>query len=127
MPGPKSPLAISLTRQEEYALEKFARSTIGPAGLAKRARVVLLLACGHSVSQTARLVGDQRRIVREWAKRFVRRRIDGLNDLPRPGRKPVFSPRSGDGVGSTRLPDAGRKGALPESMGLLGTRPAVGA
>lgn len=92
MPGPKTPLVITLTGEEEYALEKFTRSTLAGAGVVRRARVILLLARGHSISETARLVANQRRIVREWGRRFQKHRLEGLSDKPRPGRKPVFSP-----------------------------------
>ena len=34
----------------------------------------------------------QRRIVRKWGERFLARRLDGLTDLLRPGRPPVFPP-----------------------------------
>ena len=127
MPGPKSPLVITLTGEEEYALEKLTRSTKEGAGRVKRARIVLLLARGHSVSQTARLVADQRRIVREWGRRFMEKRIDGLFDKPRPGRRPVFSPRGGDGAGSDRLPDARPGGKIAEPLGLHGIGARVGA
>ncbi len=107
MRGPKMSLVISLSGAEEYELERLSRSTAVRAGLVKRARIILLLARGHSVSETARLVGDQRRIVREWGRRFQEQRVRGLYDLTRPGRKPVFSPRGRDGVGPTCLSDAG--------------------
>lgn len=107
MHGPKMAPVISLSAAEEYALERLSRSTAVRAGLVKRARIILLLARGNSISETARLVGDQRRIVREWARRFQGQRMQGLYDLPRPGRRPVFSPRGRDGVGPACLSDAG--------------------
>ena len=57
-----------------------------------RARTILLLATGKPLSAVAREVGRQRRIVRKWAVRFVRKRLPGLEDAPRSGRPPRFSP-----------------------------------
>ncbi len=107
MRGPKMSLVISLSGAEEVALERLSRSTAVRAGLVKRARIILLLSRKHSISETARLVGDQRRIVREWGRRYQEQRMQGLYDLPRPGRRPVFSPRGRDGVGPACLSDAG--------------------
>ena len=107
MRGPKMSLVISLSGAEEYELERLSRSTAVRAGLVKRARIILLLSRGKSVSETGRLVGDQRRIVREWGRRYQKQRMQGLIDLPRPGRRPVFSPRGRDGVGPACLSDAG--------------------
>jgi len=107
MPGPKSPLVVTLTGQEEFALERLTRSTIMSAGLVKRARIVLLLFRGHTVSETARLVADQRRIIREWGRRFQEQRLEGLYDKPRPGPRPVFSPGSRHGTGAVGVSDAG--------------------
>ena len=61
-----------------------------------RARMILLLAKGESFSQVAREVGRARRMVQMWAKRFLQRRIAGLEDLPRSGRPARFSPDRGD-------------------------------
>jgi transposase len=57
-----------------------------------RARTILLLTDGVSQSEVSRRVGLQRRIVRKWAQRFVERGLLGLNDAPRSGRPPRFSP-----------------------------------
>jgi hypothetical protein len=107
MRGPKMSLVISLSGAEELELERVSRSTAVRAGLVKRARIILLLARGTSISETARLVGDQRRIVREWGRRYQQQRMQGLYDLPRPGRRPVFSPRGRDGAGPPCLSATG--------------------
>lgn len=64
-----------------------------PVGLAKRARAVLLLAEGESFSQTSEWVGLGERHLRKWARRFTEQGVEGLQDRPRPGRVPVFSPQ----------------------------------
>jgi hypothetical protein len=94
MPGRKSPLLIGLEPTEQAELGHLVRSSTVPNGLAQRARIILQLAAGVSITQTARQVGVQRRIVRFWGQRFCQHRLPGLADLPRPGRPPGFSPRS---------------------------------
>jgi transposase len=62
------------------------------AGLAKRARAILLLADGATVSTTSRLVPMQRRHLYKWIDCFRRLGLAGLLDGIRTGRPPVFSP-----------------------------------
>ena len=99
MPGRKSPLKIELGDSERGELESIQRSTKTGVGLVRRAEIVLMMADGKSVSETARIVRVNRRIVRYWVKRFNKERMDGLKDKEGRGRKPVFSPRGGDAVG----------------------------
>ena len=95
MPGRKSPLVIQLEPPEQAALEHLVRSPTTANGAAQRARIILSLAAGVSITHTARRVGVQRRIVRGWGHRFRQHRLAGLADCPRSGRPPVFSPRRG--------------------------------
>ena len=92
----KSTIHIELTNEEQFELERRARSLTAPHRIVVRAMVILMLAEGQTISGTARQVGRGRRIVHKWAKRFVRKRLDGLNDAPRSGRPPRFSPGGGD-------------------------------
>jgi hypothetical protein len=94
MPGPRSSLAdgIRLTDTERAALEQWQRAPTMAGGLVRRGRMILLLADGCSVSDTARRVGVERWIVRQWARRFRADRLAGLKDRPRPGRPPAFPP-----------------------------------
>jgi winged helix-turn helix protein len=94
MPGPRSSLAdtLLLTDAERATLEQWQRAPTLPSGLVRRGRMILLLADGHSVSETARRVGVERWIVRQWARRFQADRLAGLTDRPRSGRPPVFPP-----------------------------------
>jgi transposase len=68
-----------------------------------RARIVLLLADGESVSSVARQVDKTRKIVAKWGERFVKKRIGGLCDKPGRGRVPVFSPGGGRASGEARV------------------------
>ena len=85
--GRTSSLRIVLSPTERETLERWQRSTTLAAGLARRGRLILLRAAGHSPSAVAQLVGIQRRIVRQWAKRFLAQRLDGLADAPGRGAK----------------------------------------
>jgi DNA-directed RNA polymerase sigma subunit (sigma70/sigma32) len=95
----KTHLQIVLTQEEKSALEKTARSLAIPHRYVVRAKLILLLAAGYTLSEVGRQVRLQRRIVRKWANRFLRKRQQGLEDDPRSGRPARFSPRSGPPFG----------------------------
>ena len=99
--GRKTQLRILLTEENRSELESWQRSTSISAGLARRARVVLLLATGTSVSQTARVVGIERRHVYKWARRFLDDGLNGLWDRPR-GRTPSQSRERTTGLEARR-------------------------
>ncbi len=95
----KSDLRIDLTEAERDELERLSRSLVEPHRAVERARTVLLLAGGASVSEVARRVGRGRRIVRKWGVRFQKKRLRGLLDLGGRGRRARFSPRSRGAAG----------------------------
>ena len=101
--GRKSSWRLVLSPEERQTLERWQRSTTIAAGLARRGKLILLLAAGHSQSHVAQAVGVQRTVVRKWARRFLAQRLDGLADAPGRGAKGVFSPRSRDPCGAARL------------------------
>ena len=68
------------------------RKPTAPAGMARRARAVVLLANGDSSVSVAEKVGMSPRHVHKWGRRFLQRGVLGLEDKPRPGRQPKFSP-----------------------------------
>lgn len=107
MRGRKSALTVHMDEGTRQTLLGWLRAQKTPLGIAKRAWAMLLLAGGGTFSATARQVGLGDRHVRKWAKRFVRHGLAGLQDQPRPGRKPVFSPRGGHLPGQNRLRKAG--------------------
>jgi len=101
--GRKSSLRIVLAPEERQKLERWQRSTIIAAGLARRRKIILLLADGSSQSAVAQAVGVQRTVVRQWAKRFLAKRVDGLADATGRGAKGVFPPGGGDPRGAPGL------------------------
>jgi hypothetical protein len=92
MPRAVSPIRIELTGSERAELERIARAQALPHRAVVRAQLVLLLADGRSISGAAQDLGLERRIVRKWADRFVRKRMRGLEDAARSGRPARFSP-----------------------------------
>jgi len=106
MPGPPRAIQIELSQEERKELEHQARSQTLPFRQVQRARLILDLANGLSLSESARHAGCQRWIARKWLTRFAKDRLKGLDDLPRPGRPPSFSPSGRHTSGATRLPDA---------------------
>jgi transposase len=101
--GRKSPCIVSLAPHEQTQLERWQRATTIKAGLAKRAKIILLRAEGQPLSAIARRLEIGRRIVRKWVIRFLQQRLAGLLDKPGRGRKPVFSPRGSDASGQDGL------------------------
>lgn len=99
----KTPIKIELTRDEREILEQVSRAFAVAHRDVVRAQTILLIADGLSLSAVGRKVGLARRIVHKWADRFVRKRLRGLDDLPRSGRPPRFSPDRGDAPGEARV------------------------
>ena len=82
---PKS--SLILTSEERNTLQHWARRrTIGV--LALRSRMVLASAHGDDNNVVAEQFGVSPQTVGKWRARFIRRRLDGLNDEPRSGAPP---------------------------------------
>ena len=81
---PKAPLV--LTEEERQPLERWARRRTSAQAVALRARIVLACAEGATNKAVAEQLGIWPQTVTKWRGRFVRRRLEGLSDEPRPGR-----------------------------------------
>jgi transposase len=77
---------VRLSRGERRSLEQIVRLQRVEARRYRRARMVLLAACGKSISAIARQLGTCRLRVSQWLKRFEQVRLSGLEDRPRSGR-----------------------------------------
>jgi transposase len=88
----RSPYTITLNRTEKSALETIARKYTSPYFQVVRAKVILLAAAGLDNDQISAQVSLPRQIVSKWRKRFFEERLAGLENLPRSGRPPSFSP-----------------------------------
>jgi transposase len=76
---------IALSSDERAQLELWARSRTGARAVALRARIVLRCDSGRTNREVAQLLGITTQTVGKWRGRFVRRRLRGLLDEPRPG------------------------------------------
>ncbi len=92
MQGRVSGVVVRLRGVTRRRLEHTVRRTTTSAGVARRARAVLLIAAGDRYVHVAMRVGISERYVRMWVRRFLESGIAGLYDKPRPGRRPTFSP-----------------------------------
>ena len=74
-----------LSEDERRTLENWVKRRSTAQGLAMRARIVLACAQGGSNLAVAARLGVNRHTVSRWRARFLRERLDGLSDEPRPG------------------------------------------
>lgn len=76
---------VQLTGAEREALGRFVRRRKTAQQLALRSRIVLRSADGLSNREVAKQLRVHEATVCKWRGRFVRKRLDGLLDHPRPG------------------------------------------
>jgi hypothetical protein len=86
--GRKTSFTIHLTPAQRQTLLAWQRSTTISAGLARRGRIILLLADGVTITDIAAAVGMSRRHIYKWVQRFLLQGLDGLQDKPGRGRPP---------------------------------------
>ena len=99
--------AIRLSAAEQQALEALQRAGKTPQQTVRRVSILLLAHEGLSNQAIADQVGTSRNLVQKWRKRFALyepkflvveeavdpvARLGALQDLPRSGRPPDFSP-----------------------------------
>jgi len=76
--GRKTSFTIHLTPAQRQTLLAWQRATIIPAALARRGRIILLLADGMTITDIAASVGMSRRHTYKWVRRFVQHGMEGL-------------------------------------------------
>ncbi len=81
-----------LTLEETEAMRRLAHARTEPARRVERARIIWLSAQGERAPAIARAVGSCTATVRFWLKRFNTKGIAGLEDEPRPGPAPTYTP-----------------------------------
>jgi len=89
----KSPYEIELSAEARKTLEAIAGKYSSPYRDVVRAKVVLYAAQGWSNEAIAARIDLRRQIVSKWRKRFYEEGLPGLQERPRHGRPPLFSPR----------------------------------
>jgi transposase len=82
---------LTLSGDERETLQRWARRAKSSQALALRAKIVLTCAEGSSNKETAALLACADKTVGKWRARFIRMRLDGLVDEPRPGREPTIT------------------------------------
>jgi len=80
---PKQPL--TLTEEERTRLESLAHRARSQALLARRARLILVCAEGLNNKAAAKKLRCSPGMVGKWRARFLKFRVEGLHDEPRPG------------------------------------------
>jgi hypothetical protein len=90
--GRTTSLTIRLTPAERQTLLAWQRATTISAGLARRGRIILLIADGVSITAIAATVGISRPFVYTWAQRFLAQGVEGLADRPGRGGRPRQGP-----------------------------------
>lgn len=88
----KSPYVLSLTADQRRELEARSRRYTLPYREVVRAKIVLMAAAGLDNDEIAARLDTRREIVSKWRKRFFEQGLPGLDERPRGGRPPVFSP-----------------------------------
>ena len=78
-------VALILTEEERVRLDSLAHRSRTAPHLARRARIVLACAEGHDNKVVAKRLRMSQTTVCKWRGRFLRDRLDGLYDEPRPG------------------------------------------
>ena len=85
--GRTTSLTIRLTPAERLTLLTWQRATTISAGVARRARLLLLLADGLTITAAAATVGLSCRHSYKWIRRFVQEGLAGLEEKPRYDRR----------------------------------------
>ena len=78
--------AVQMPAEDRVELTRWTRAPSLPAGLAQRARIVLLADQGVGTNEIVHRVGVSKPTVISWRKRYAADGIAGLEDRPKPGR-----------------------------------------
>ena len=81
---------VDVPPRDREVLASWVRSPSIPAGLAQRARIVLLAGDGIGTNEIARRTGVSKPTVILWKKRWAAEGTGGLEDRPRPGKPRVI-------------------------------------
>jgi transposase len=82
----------SLSDDERTTIERLAHSRTAPARQVERAQIIWLALQGLAVAAIAQQLRLHKQTVRDWLKRFNHNGLSGLDDLPRGGKPPTYTP-----------------------------------
>ena len=100
-----------LTAAERVALDKLAHARTAPARRVERARIIWYASQGQSAPAIAEQLRLDADTARGWIRRFNAEGLAGLEDRPRAGRPPTYSPEQVAEVVAAAL-------TAPETLGL---------
>jgi transposase len=83
---------LRITSEQHATLTSLARSTRAPAGLVKRAQIILWLVEGETYASIGSRLQVPPSTVSRWKKRFIEAGVKGLDDAPRSGRPKQVGP-----------------------------------
>lgn len=93
----------TLTDEERRTIENLAHSRTASARQVERAKIIWLAVQGVRVPAIAQRIGIHEQTVRDWLKRFNVSGLEGLHDLPRPGKPPTYTPQQHSEVVATAM------------------------
>ncbi len=85
-------VGVQVSRADREVLSSWTRSSSMPAGLAQRARIVLLADEGVGTNEIAHRVGVSKPTVIAWKRRYASEGLAGLDDRAKPGRPATLDP-----------------------------------
>ena len=85
-------VGVEVPPEDRDVLEGWLRSPSLRAGLAQRARIVLLAADGVGTGEIVHRVGVSKPAVIRWKRRYASDGLAGLDDKPKSGRPPTIDP-----------------------------------
>src|SRR3954469_5237675 len=97
--------AVAMPVEDRAELTRWTRTPSLRAGLAQRARILLLADEGIGTNEIVARVGVSKPTVIAWKKRYAAEGIAGLDDRPKPGRPPVVDAGAG-GLAPVEAPPA---------------------
>lgn len=86
--GRHTSLRLLLKAGERMVLAHIVRSQTAKAGVARRARLLLLLADGATITAVAATCGIARRHVYKWHRRYLECGLEGIKDRAGRGGRP---------------------------------------
>jgi transposase len=91
----QAPLQLRpLTEEEAHVIRTVARSQTASVRLVERARIIHLASQGKSIPHIRKELNLAPNTVRTWFKRFEQQGLAGLEDEPRPGAPPRYTPEN---------------------------------
>lgn len=100
-----------LTEQERTEIERLASSRTAPARAVERAQIIRLAAEGRTAPEIGEHLRLNAQTARDWVRRFNAEGLAGLDDRPRSGKPPTYTPEQTGEVVACALSD-------PQALGL---------